>query len=134
MIVQSFLSPRMGTSCSMRSSNEPVKNPTFMNSSHDDMWAGEAFRALRRHDADNAGGFVCILDLRDLHAGGRKFSLGQLLALAALIAFVVLIANACLSVQSDSAPRADDDTGKIIESTSTPIFSPDTILPPTPLN
>ena len=97
-------------------------------------WLGDKFHALRRHDAENAEGFVCILDLRRSHRDAPTFSLGQMLAFAALIAFAVVIVNAYLTMQSESAPQHDGDTARIIKSESPPAFSSDTALPPTPSN
>lgn len=97
-------------------------------------WLGEKFRTLRQHDAENPDGFVCVLDLRDLHAGRRTFSIGQLLALSALIAFAVLMVNCWLSSFSEPAPRRDGDTARIIESESPSEFPTDTALPPSPSN
>jgi hypothetical protein len=53
---------------------------------------------------NNAVGFLCILDLRRSQKDRVAFSFGQLLAVAALIAFAVLIVNACLAEQSEQTP------------------------------
>jgi hypothetical protein len=79
-----------------------------MSSSHDDSFLRGKFFALRRHMANNAEGFVCILDLRRSQKDRVAFSFGQLLAVAALIAFAVLIVNACLAEQSEQTPSLPD--------------------------
>ncbi len=101
----------------------------------------QKFFALRRHRAENDGGFVCILDLRRPHRDSSVFSPGQVLALLVLISFVVLMVNCWLASFSEPAPQRDGDTAQIrepgtqiIESEAPPDFSPDTVLPPAPPN
>ena len=112
-----------------------------MNLSSENLDLDGKFHALRRYRAEDADGFVCILDLRRPHRDAATFSPGQMLALAALIAFAVLIVNACLTVQSESASRPADDSTRntesevrIIESETAPDFSSDSALPPSPQN
>jgi hypothetical protein len=97
-------------------------------------WLGDRFHALRRHDAGNTDGFVCVLDLRDFRKGHRTVSLGQLLAVTALIACVVFVANRWIESLSDPALPNDRDAGRIIEPESPPDFSPGTAPPQTPSN